>query len=61
MHLAAAVGAPLVVLWGSTPLEVWRPWSEPQRIVGAKGAVSGITVEEVLEAIDSLGTKSPIT
>ena len=61
MHLAAAAGAPLVVLWGTTPLEVWRPWGVAQRILGAKGPVGDITVEEVLEAIGSLGRPAEST
>jgi len=56
MHLAAAVGTPLVVLWGTTPLEVWRPWGGVQRILGAKGTVDDITVEEALEAISCIGS-----
>ncbi len=54
MHLAAAVGAPLVVLWGRTPLEVWRPWGVPQRIVRGGRSVAEIELPRVLAALDEL-------
>ncbi len=55
MHLAAAVGRPLVVLWGKdTPQEVWRPWGAAHRIVGGRGPVADISLEEVLAALEDL-------
>jgi ADP-heptose:LPS heptosyltransferase len=33
MHLAAAVGTPAVVPWGSSNSVVWRPWSVAHRVV----------------------------
>ena len=54
MHLAAAAGAPLAVIWGRTPVDVWHPWGVPYRIVGARGQVADITVDEVLKAVDEL-------
>ena len=54
MHLAAAAGAPLAVIWGRTPVDVWHPWGVPYRIVGARGEVAGITIEEVMLAVDEM-------
>jgi heptosyltransferase III len=33
MHLAAAVGAPTVALWGSSDSRRWRPWRVRSRVV----------------------------
>ncbi len=57
MHLAAAVGAPLVVLWGRTPRAVWHPWGVPYRMVGDGGPVAGITPDQVLAALAELAAE----
>ena len=54
MHLAAAVGAPLAVLWGRTPREVWSPWGARCVILGGGAPVSGIGVDQVLDAVERL-------
>ncbi|MEW5913881.1 MAG: glycosyltransferase family 9 protein [Thermodesulfobacteriota bacterium] len=54
MHLVAAMNKPLVVMWSSTPLSVWRPWGIPCQVLGATGPIEGISVEEVLAALDRL-------
>jgi heptosyltransferase-3 len=61
MHLAAAVATPLVVLWGLTPQEMWRPWGVAHRIVGGAGPVELIEVEEVVAALDDLLQETPPT
>jgi ADP-heptose:LPS heptosyltransferase len=33
MHLAAALGKPVVALWADSPVERWRPWQVPHRVV----------------------------
>ena len=33
MHLAAALGKPLVALFGDSPPERWRPWRVPCRVL----------------------------
>ena len=33
MHLAAALGKPVVALFGDSPVERWRPWVVPHRVV----------------------------
>lgn len=59
MHIAAAVGAPVVVLWGNTPIEVWHPWGVAHRIVGGRGPVAGVGVDELLSALDELLSAQP--
>jgi ADP-heptose:LPS heptosyltransferase len=33
MHLASAVGTPVVAVWGSSNSQTWRPWSVRSRVV----------------------------
>ena len=33
MHLAAALGKPVVALFGDSPVERWRPWGVPYRVL----------------------------
>jgi ADP-heptose:LPS heptosyltransferase len=33
MHLAAAVGTPVVAIWGSSDSRRWRPWAKDYRVV----------------------------
>jgi ADP-heptose:LPS heptosyltransferase len=61
MHLAAAVNTPPVVLWGRTPLNVWRPWGVAHRIVGGQGPVSDISVDEVIASLDDLLAETATT
>src|SRR5207244_8590286 len=33
MHLSAAVGTPVVAIWGSSDSRRWRPWATNHRVV----------------------------
>jgi ADP-heptose:LPS heptosyltransferase len=33
MHLAAALGKPVVALFGDSPVARWRPWGVPHRVL----------------------------
>jgi ADP-heptose:LPS heptosyltransferase len=53
-HLAAAVGLPVLVLWGETAETVWRPRGERIRLLrGGRGLVS-LAVSEVRGALSDL-------
>jgi len=53
MHIGAAVGTKLVALFGrADPLE-WAPWGEGHTILKKGNLCANISVEEVIEAIDS--------
>ena len=42
MHIAAALGRPLVAVFGSSNPEVWHPWTDsPYRIAGGRGRGGG--------------------
>ena len=51
-HLAAAVGAPAVALFGPTDPDVWGPRGRAVTILqGDQGRLEAITVEQVVEAV----------
>jgi heptosyltransferase III len=51
-HLAAAVGTPVIAIFGPTNPAVWGPRGDRVRVV--RGKLDEITVEEVLEMVQSL-------
>lgn len=48
-HLAAAVGAPCVLLFGPTDPAIWAPSGEHVRVIKNGSQLSDIMIEEVLE------------
>ena len=51
MHLAAALGKPVVALFGDSPVERWRPWGVPHLVVRpSSGDLADLGVEPVLAA-----------
>ncbi len=55
MHIAAALGKPLVTIWGSTDPRRWAPWGVEHVIVrNASGRAAYVTVEEVFDALTGL-------
>lgn len=69
-HLAAGVGAPVVVLWGTATLTTWHPWTPRLAVVGGAAGehetriavrrvaagreISEIRVDDVREAVAAL-------
>jgi len=51
-HLAAAVGTPVVAIFGPTDPAIWAPRGERVRIVS--GNLENVSVEEVLSAVGTL-------
>lgn len=54
-HLAAAFGAPCVVIFGASDPAIWGPWRTASEIVAAPGGIGAVTVARVLEALTRLG------
>jgi heptosyltransferase-3 len=55
LHLAAALGKPVVALFGDSPPERWRPWGVPHEVLRpATRDVRDIGVDEVADALASL-------
>jgi ADP-heptose:LPS heptosyltransferase len=51
MHLAAALGKPIVALFGDSPVGRWRPWGVPHRVVRPDSCnLADLPVEAVLAA-----------
>jgi heptosyltransferase III len=57
VHLAAALGKPVVCFFGGEQPEVWHPWGVPYRLLRAPSHIaSDIGVDEALAAIAELRT-----
>jgi ADP-heptose:LPS heptosyltransferase len=55
MHLAAALGKPVVVLFGDSPVKRWRPWGVPNRVVRPESKdLAELPLEPVLGAFREL-------
>lgn len=64
MHIAAALGCPIVAVFGSSNPHVWRPWTETAcRVVGGeqdtpdsdvRESIDRVAVDEVIAAIDQV-------
>ncbi len=55
MHLAAALGKPVVALFGDSPVDRWRPWGVPHRVVRPESRdLADLPLEPVLEAFRAL-------
>ena len=55
LHLAAALGKPVVALFGDTPPERWRPWGVRHRVLRpASRDVADLDVDQVVAAFREL-------
>jgi len=59
MHVAAALGKPVVALFGDSDATLWRPWGVPQRVLQpASRDVADVSVEEVRAAFRDLARET---
>ena len=55
MHIAAALGKPIVALWADSPVERWRPWQVPHRVVRPESKnLADLALGPVLDAYAAL-------
>jgi heptosyltransferase-3 len=55
MHLAAALGKPVVALFGDSPVNRWRPWGVPYRVVQPDSRnLADLALEPVVEAFQAI-------
>ena len=51
-HMVAAVGTPLIVIFGPTPAQEWKPWGDKiSALQGKNGDCENVAVETVLEIV----------
>jgi heptosyltransferase-3 len=53
-HIAAAFGRPVVVLFGSSDIDNWRPWRTENAVLTSAQGIHSIEVSEVVGAIATL-------
>jgi heptosyltransferase-3 len=53
-HMAAALGVPVVVIFGPSDPVVWAPWQVESRVLVGSDAISTVRVNEVIAAVDEL-------
>jgi len=53
-HMAAAFGLPVVVLFGSSDPDIWRPWRTEARVLTDPKGIHTIPVPDVIQACEAL-------
>ena len=54
MHIAAALGKPIVTIWGSTNPDSWAPWGTRHIILKKNRNAADISVEDAFTAVSNL-------
>jgi ADP-heptose:LPS heptosyltransferase len=59
MHVAAALGKPIVCFFGNSDATLWRPWGVPYALLqpGSRD-VADVSVDQALAAFGSLGAEA---
>ncbi len=57
-HMAAAFGLPVVVVFGDSDADVWRPWKTPSEVVRAAGGFAAVPPARVIEALERLRVRA---
>lgn len=50
-HMAAALGRPVLVIFGDSDVEVWRPWKTVSEVIVARGGIERVSEAEVFGAL----------
>jgi ADP-heptose:LPS heptosyltransferase len=53
-HMAAAFGLPVVVLFGTSNIDVWRPWKTSAQVLSHPHGIPSISTEQVIAALSGL-------
>jgi ADP-heptose:LPS heptosyltransferase len=60
-HVAAALRKPMVCFFGDSPIERWRPWGVPLRLIRpATRNVADVTIDEAVAAFASLTAETSV-
>jgi ADP-heptose:LPS heptosyltransferase len=58
-HMAAAFGVPLVVIFGASDVDVWRPWRPAAaEVVRDSAGIGAVTEARVIEALERLKVRA---
>jgi ADP-heptose:LPS heptosyltransferase len=52
--MAAAFGLPVVVIFGDSNIDVWRPWKTASAALSSPDGIASISTEQVLTALARL-------
>jgi ADP-heptose:LPS heptosyltransferase len=53
-HMAAAFGLPVIVLFGSSDPDIWRPWQTESVVLTAEAGIQSIAVAEAAKAVEKV-------
>jgi ADP-heptose:LPS heptosyltransferase len=60
-HMAAAFGLPVVVFFGTSDPEIWRPWKTESRVLTSPNGIHDIPVTDAIEAVETLSVLQQAT
>ena len=61
MHLAAALGKPILCFFGDSPPERWRPWKAPHELVRPESRdLKDLSVERAVAGFERLWGSRPL-
>ena len=58
-HMAAAFGLPVVVLFGSSDPDIWRPWRTESFVLTSPAGIHSIGTGEAMQAIETVLAPQP--
>ncbi len=58
-HMAAAFGLPVVVLFGSSDPDIWRPWRTESSVLTNSAGIDSIGIPETVRAIETMLVPQP--
>jgi lipopolysaccharide heptosyltransferase III len=58
-HMAAAFGLPVVVLFGNSDPDIWRPWGTEAVVLRSPNGIHSIDPSEVFKAVETLPFPQP--
>jgi len=53
-HIAAAFARPVVVFWGASDFDNWRPWRTENKVLSSASGIHAVGVAEALGAVETL-------
>ena len=58
-HMAAAFGLPVVVLFGSSDPDIWRPWRTESAVLTNPAGIHSVATAQVLQAVETVLAAQP--